>query len=91
MIKMHYDYVFRTIFIDEIKANFINFLQFLLVDYLIDPCFIIFYRKKNFEILINFTLTRFLRQTRKITRKIAKFVNSQLFRLIRKLPKLRLK
>ena len=34
--------------------------------YVIDPYFIKFYQKKNFEILTNFTQTRFLRPTRKI-------------------------
>ena len=41
--------------------------------YLIYPDFILLYRKKNFEIFTNFTRTRFLRPTRKINRKIAKF------------------
>ena len=36
-----------------------QFLIFLIVIYLIDPDFITLYRKKNFEILTNFTRTRF--------------------------------
>ena len=34
------------------------------INYLIDPYFTMFYGKKNFEILTNFTRTRFLRPTR---------------------------
>ena len=67
MIKRHYDYVLER-FIDENKSLFNQFLHFLFVHYLIDPYFIILYRKKNFEILTNFIRTRFLRPTRKIAK-----------------------
>ena len=36
-------------FIDEYESLFYQFLQLLSVNYLIDPCFIIFYRKKSLE------------------------------------------
>ena len=44
---------------DENENQFYQFLIFLIVRHLIDPDFITFYRKKNFGILTNFTLTRF--------------------------------
>ena len=57
----------------KVKANFINFCSFcMFVNYLIDPFFIIVYKKKNFEILTNFTRTRLVIATLKITSKIAK-------------------
>ena len=57
----------------ENENQFYKSLMFLIVYYLIDPNFITLYRQKNFEILTNFTQTGFLRPTRKIPRKVAKF------------------
>ena len=58
---------------DENENQFYQFLIFLIDYYLIDPDFIILYRKTNFEILTNFSRRSFLKPTPTITCKIAKF------------------
>ena len=53
-------------FIDENKRQFDQFLQFLLVNYLIDHYFIIFYRKKNFDQFHPNAISETISQNRKI-------------------------
>ena len=56
MINKRYDYVLGNVcctskrFIDKNKSRFHQFLQFLIVNYLIDSEFITLYRRKDFEI-----------------------------------------